>query len=447
MSGEHDTTTFRGQSMKLTVADVERFTVHVPFTPRTRKWNEILVGGWGLIEICKVTTDSGVVGWGETLVNYTWKKVDDSAVARVIGRPLFDHLWDDSLGAGLQMALFDAAGKALDAPVNRLFGLPLVREHVPVAWWSTKMSPEDLAAEAAEAAGRGYRAHKFKARPWFDVYEQVEMMTAATPDDYGFGIDWNSLLLTASGARSVLEKLDDHDRVHYFEGPVGRAQVADQRSLRARFRTPLVEHFDPALFPTWMENDAIDGFVVDIGGVSRFLQTGAVCAAFNKEFWLQLCGTGLTTSLALHLGSVLSHARWPSVTAANVFESTLIVDSIEPTLGFVPVPEGPGLGVTVDENALERYRVSDDYKVTLPRTLLVFTTPTGVSREYASVNHLWKDCLDDATMGVQVRGTRLDVIADDESEDFSQRHARAARRFGATGVAWPSLTFYPGLDT
>lgn len=433
--------------MKLTIAGVERFRVHVPFTPRTRKWNEILVGGWGLIELCKVTTDSGVVGWGETLLNYTWKKVDDAAAARVVGQPLFDHLWDDSLGAGLQMALFDAAGRALETPINRLFGLPSVREQVPVAWWSTKMSPEDLAAEAAEAAGRGYRAHKFKARPWFDVYEQVEMITAATPDDYGLGIDWNSLLLTAAGARDVLERLDEHPRVHFMEGPVGRAQVADQRAIRARLRTPLVEHFDPALFPTWIQNEALDGFVVDIGGVSRFLQTGATCAAFNKEFWLQLCGTGLTTALALHLGSVLTHARWPSVTAMNVFESTLVNESLEPTLGFVPVPDGPGLGVTVDEDALERYRVADDYEVVLPRTILVFSTPSGNTREYASVNHLWKDCLDDATIGVQVRGTRLDVVPDDGTDDFSRRYTEAGRRFGPTGVAWPALTFYPGLDT
>ncbi|CAN5402204.1 hypothetical protein BH10ACT7_BH10ACT7_10140 [soil metagenome] len=433
--------------MRLTIASIERFRVHVPFTPRTRKWNEILVGGWGLIELCKVTTDSGVVGWGETLLNYTWKKVDDAAAARVVGQPLFDHLWDDSLGAGLQMALFDAAGHALEMPINRLFGLPTVREQVPVAWWSTKMSPEDLAAEAAEAASRGYRAHKFKARPWFDVYEQVEMVTAATPDDYGLGIDWNSLLLTAAGARDVLERLDEHPRVHFMEGPVGRAQVADQRAIRARLRTPLVEHFDPALFPTWIQNEALDGFVVDIGGVSRFLQTGATCAAFNKEFWLQLCGTGLTTALALHLGSVLSHARWPSVTAMNVFESTLVNESLEPTLGFVPVPDGPGLGVTVDEDALDRYRVADDFEVVLPRTILVFSTPSGITREYASVNHLWKDCLDDATIGVQVRGTRLDVVPDDGSDEFSRRHAAAGKRFGATGVAWPGLTFYPGLDT
>ncbi len=432
---------------QLVVESVERIRLHVPFTPRSRPWNNVLVGGWGLIELCKVTTTSGVVGWGETPLNYTWKRVDDAAVARVTGAPLFDHLWDDSLGAGLQLALFDAAGKALEVPVHRLLGLPQVRTQVPVAWWSTKMPPEVLAAEAAEAASRGYRAHKFKARPWFDVDEQVAQASAATPEDYSFGIDWNSLLLTSAGSRAVLERLDGNPRIHYFESPVARAQVADQKSIRSRLVTPLVEHFDSAMFPTWMAEQALDGFVVDIGGVSRFLQTGAVCAAFNKEFWLQIVGTGLMTAFALQLGAVLSHARWPSVTGTNVFESTLVTESLDPTLGFVAVPTAPGMGVTVDEEAVERYRVADDYEVTLPRTVLVFSRPDGATREYASINHLWKDCLDDGTMGVQTAGTRLDVVEDDGSTQFASRWAEAGSRFSGTGVPWPALTFYPGLDT
>lgn len=434
--------------MELIVTGVERTRVHLPFTERTRRWNNILVGAWGLIDLYRVTTnDPEATGWGETVVHYTWKAVDDAALSRVIGRPLFSSLWDDSLGAGLQMALFDAAGRSLGRPVHELFGLPLVREHVPMAWWSTKMPPEVLGEEAADAYARGYRSHKFKARPWIDVDEQVRAVATATPDDYGVGIDWNSLLLTSNGAREVLERVDASPRVHFLESPVARAQVADQRDLRRRVRSPLVEHFDAAMFPTWMREDALDGFVVDIGGVSRFLQTGAVCAAFNKEFWLQMVGTGLTTAMSLHLGAVLTHARWPSVTASHVFESTLVREDLDPVAGLSRVPDGPGLGVTVDEEAVERYRVADDTEVSLPRTLIRFWTPGGTAREYASIDHLWRDSLDDATIGRQPAGARFEVIEDDGSDDFATRHRVAGARFGATGVPWPSLTFYPGMDT
>lgn len=431
----------------ITVASVERIRVFVPFTPRTKPWNDLLVHDWGHIELIKLTTSTGVVGWGETLLNYTWKLVSDDAVRRVQGQPIMDHLWDDSLGAGLQMALLDAMARCLEVPAYRLLPLPQVRPAVQLAWWSTKMPAEVLGEEAAEAASRGFLAHKFKARPWIDIEEQLAAVTAGTPDDYAVGADWNSLLLTAAGAREVLGRVDGHPRLHYIEAPVGRAMVADQRELRSRLTTPLAEHYDAAMFPIWMQQDALDGFVVDTGGISRFLQIGTACAAFNKEFWIQLVGTGLGTALAIQLGAVLTHARWPSVTALNVFESTLVTESLDPVLGFVPVPDTPGLGVTVDEEAVERYRVNADFTVEKPVKLLRFVLPNGVEREYASVDHLWKDCLDDGTLGIQPRGARLEVLDDDGTPEFAARRAEAASRFGATGVPWFGLTFYPGMDT
>lgn len=432
---------------QITVASVERIYVNVPFTPRVTPWNALLVYNWGHIELIKVTTSTGVVGWGETPLNYTWKLVSDAAVARVQGKPIMEHLWDDSLGQGLQMALLDAMARCLDVPAHRLLGLPQVRPAVQLAWWSTKMPAEVLGEEAAEAASRGYRAHKFKARPWIDVEEQLAAVTAATPDDYGVGADWNSLLLTAAGAREVLGRVDGHPRLHYIEAPVGRAMVADQVDLRARLTKPLVEHYDAAMFPIWMQQNALDGFVVDTGGISRFLQIGNACATFNKEFWIQLVGTGLGTALAIQLGAVLTHARWPSVTAVNVFESTLVKENLDPVLGYVQVPDGPGLGVTVDEDAVERYRVEPGFSIERPRPLLRFVLPSGVTREYANVDHLWKDCLDDGTLGIQPRGAKLELIDDDGTPEFAKRRADAAARFEATGVPWFALTFYPGMDT
>jgi galactonate dehydratase len=47
----------------------------------------------------------GIVGYGETILYYTWQTVTDEAIARVVGRNPVLHLSDDSLGAGLQMAL------------------------------------------------------------------------------------------------------------------------------------------------------------------------------------------------------------------------------------------------------------------------------------------------------------------------------------------------------
>lgn len=103
----------------LRINDVERLILRVPFTQRTRRWNALLVWQWQIVEIIRVTTDDGSVGYGE-----------------------------EGLGAGLDMALYDVLGRALGVPLHRLLNRPKVRDSCPIAWWNTKMSPEDLAGEA-----------------------------------------------------------------------------------------------------------------------------------------------------------------------------------------------------------------------------------------------------------------------------------------------------------
>jgi L-alanine-DL-glutamate epimerase-like enolase superfamily enzyme len=58
------------KSTKLQITDVERFVLDVPFTPRCRPWNALLVGQWRVVEVTRVTTDAGFVGYGETLLHY-----------------------------------------------------------------------------------------------------------------------------------------------------------------------------------------------------------------------------------------------------------------------------------------------------------------------------------------------------------------------------------------
>jgi L-alanine-DL-glutamate epimerase-like enolase superfamily enzyme len=105
----------------LRITDIERITVDVPFTPRCQEWNAREIGQWRIVEVIRVTTDApGLVGYGETLPHYTWGRVSDDAIARVKGGNPAAFLGDDSLGAGLQMALYDLVGKVPGVPVYRL---------------------------------------------------------------------------------------------------------------------------------------------------------------------------------------------------------------------------------------------------------------------------------------------------------------------------------------
>ena len=213
----------------LRIKDVERITLRVPFTPRAAKWNALLVWQWQIVEIIRVTTDDGSGGFGETLPHYTWGKVSDESMEKVRGRNPVEFLGDDSLGAGLQMAIYDAVGRALEVPVYRLLNLPKPRDWCAIAGWNTKMGPQDLADEAVEALSQGYIFHKFKTRPWIDVYQQVEAVSAVTPPHYRLDLDWNSMLLNVGTATPVLQRLDEYERVSIYEGPIPQGDVEGLR--------------------------------------------------------------------------------------------------------------------------------------------------------------------------------------------------------------------------
>ncbi|WP_157251574.1 mandelate racemase/muconate lactonizing enzyme family protein [Nonomuraea typhae] len=414
--------------MSLRVTAVERFTLNVPFRERSRPWNEILVAEFAVVEVVRVRTNApDLIGYGESLPHYTWARTTDAAVARVLGRHPAELMGDDTLGAGLQMALYDLVGKALGVPVYQLLGQPMVRQWCPLAWWSTKMPADVLAEEAKDALAEGYLAHKLKARPWFDVREQVAAISAVTPETYVLDLDWNGMLRTPGEAVEVLRELDRSPRVGVYESPVLQSDVAGQKALRARVDRPLAEHYNKALFPVWMREDAIDGFVSCNAGVAGTIAQGLQAAAFNKDLFLQIVGPGLTTAWTLHLGAVLTHARWPAVTCLNVYADDLVTTPIEIRGGYARVPEAPGLGVEFDEEALERWRVPDGFTPSPSRKLLGFHLGDGRLRTYAGIKQLFEECRYVGNLPVQPRGARLEVREDDGTAAFDTLYRQAER--------------------
>lgn len=408
---------------QLRITDIERITLHVPFRDRVQPWNNQLVWKWGIVEVTRVETDAGIVGYGETLPHYTWGVVTDEAVERVRGKNVFDCLADDSLGCGLQMAMYDAAGKATGVPAHHLFGLPQVRDHCPIAWWNTKMSPEDLAHEARDAVAEGYTAHKFKVRPWIDIYAQVEAVSDVTPEGYLLDLDWNGFLVNAGNAKRVLAELDGYEKVAIYESPIPHEDVEGYRQLRNHTNRPIAMHFMPPPMHFETQREMVDGFVVHNGIVS-ILQKGMQAAAFNKPFWLQIVGPGLTTAWCAQIGAVMSHAQWPAITCLNNYSEDLLVDPIEIAGGYMRVPSGPGLGVEFDESAIDRFRMEPPYDLPEPRHIITVKWPNGRSVHFARMQRCW----DEFKLGhlpVQERGVVTTVQPDDGTPEWSALFDRA----------------------
>lgn len=406
----------------LRITDIERITVHVPFTPRCQEWNAREIWQWGISEVIRIQSDAGLVGYGETLPHYTWGRVGDEAIERVKGGNPADFLGDDSLGAGLQMALYDLVGKALEVPLYRLLNLPKVRDWCPISWWTIDFPPEALAAEAEEALERGYTAYKTKARPWWDVFAQVEAINAVAPTYFKLDLDWNQMLINAGNAAPVLGELDRHERVAIYESPIMQRDIEGHRQIRQKTTRPLALHFDDPPFRTVIREEMCDGFVVG-GGVASVLRQGALAAAFEKPFWLQLVGVGLTTTLSIHLGAVLPFAQWPSVNCLNIYTDDLLVEPLTIMGGYARVPEGPGLGVEVDEAALAHYRMAPPYELPPPRLLLSVVWPGGRVVHYSSLRQAWNDGMA-GNIPAQEPGVTMEVHPDDGSKAWADLYAR-----------------------
>jgi L-alanine-DL-glutamate epimerase-like enolase superfamily enzyme len=409
--------------MNLTVTQVERIWVDVPYRQVARRNMIRELPHWTIFELCRVTLGCGVTGAGETMVFYTWGNVTEESVARVMGKTATEVMWDDSLGAGLQMALFDAVAKAMDVPLYQLLGHK-VRDEAFVSWWSIDMPPEDWLSECRTALEHGYTSYKFKPRPWFDLDEQLRTVTAAVPDHFEIDLDFNTMLNDTAHATRVLRGLEQYRHVKLFESPIPQRDVAGNKHLRSQTCVPIALHVGNPPLVTALQEDICDGFVVS-GGLSRVLAESHIIALHNKVFFLQMVGTGITATTALHVAAVSSHARWPAVNCHNLYENMLLKEPLKPVNGLVPVPEAPGLGVQIDWDAVERFRIEPIAKPYPTKNLLMrLCWPSGAEDYYAHGLQYWDDFMN-GRKPVFSPGVHLEVIPDDGTPTWRKQYAAA----------------------
>jgi galactonate dehydratase len=412
--------------MNLTVAEIERIWVDVPFRTVAARNMIREVPHWRILELCKVTLANGVTGVGETMCYYTWGAVTDDSVNRARGKCASEIMWDDSLGAGLQMALFDAVARSLDAPIHHLLGHK-VRDEAFVGWWSIDMPAEDWLLECRDALAAGYTSYKFKARPWFDLDEQLRTVTAEMPSWFDIDLDFNDMLCDSARAVRLLRAMEKYSHVKIYESPILQGDVAGNKYLRSQTNVPIAMHAGNPPLTTAIKEDVCDGFVVT-GGTTQVLHEAAIIAEANKVFWLQLVGTGVTTTWAMHLAAVCTHARWPAINCHNVFEHELLTEPIKVSGGRAKIPQAPGLGVEIDWDAVERYRIDPiDKPYPQPDLLIEITWPSGEPDYYAHGMQYWDD-FQSGRRPLFTPGVSMRIIPNDGSDRWRSLYRSACQK-------------------
>ena len=416
-----------GGLLDTSIKKVDRIWVEVPFRPVPDRNMKRELYHWRYFEICKVTLGCGVVGFGEAMVYYGGRPLSDEIIGRVTGKKAADVMWDDSLGNGLQQALFDAVGKVNDVPIYRLLGHKY-RDRAFASWWAIDMPGKDWASECKDAVAEGYTDFKTKARPWFDLDDQCKVLTATLPDHFKIDFDYNSTLLDTARAIRYCTALEKYHHIAIWETPIPQGDVEGNKLLRKRTTIPIAHHFGSPPIMTALRQEVCDGFVIG-GAATRVMNNGTVAGAASKPFWLQQVGTGITGTFSLHFGAVLSHARWPAVNCHQLYTKHMVTPGIKVENGTAAVPEGPGMGVDLDEDAVERFRVEPLKKnpYPYPGQLLAIRWPSGATSYYTHMRQYF-DAFRAGKLPVFPRGVYLESIPDNGSGEWKELQARAGKK-------------------
>ena len=319
--------------------------------------------------VVKVHTDNGLVGYGDY---EDYPDIADSVIEPLIGRNPFDFL-HNNFNLALGMALYDVMGKHLEVPAYKLMGQK-VRDAAPVASWTRPCGPEVFAQEIAHAAEQGYRVFKMHTDERFDVIEQTTAAADVAPP--GFRLHWDfNHNRTIGVVLPIIDELErNHPIVGFVEDPLVWTDIDGWRHIRAKTHIPIIMHM-PQLGGI---QEVIAG-VADIymigGRIGETMLAGFAYGKANVQALLQQSGGALMKAFTLHQAAVLPTASVHMITLDDQYDRDIAKRKIDVDDGFSRVPEEPGLGVEVDDDAIAEFAAREP--LPQPEFIGVLYLPSG----------------------------------------------------------------------
>jgi galactonate dehydratase len=353
----------------------------------------IVVGNpWKNWVFVELLTDEGIVGLGEATEGLSTRPVE-AAVHEL--KPLYlgldprnvHDVWDrlhkgvflnqSAAMCGIEIACWDILGKALGVPVWRLLGgqlRPRIRAYAN-GWYQGPRDPRFFAERAAEVVAKGYTALKFD--PFGDAYRFIDggelqrslAIVGAVRDAVGDGVD---ILIeghdrfSVSTAIEVGRALADYCPF-WFETPVmsteieATAEVARAVPVRVVSGERLARKTDFARLLETRVIDVIQPEILHCGGVSGLAKIAALAEGYEAFVAPHNAQSPFTTVANVHVGATL-----PNLLIQECFDDFLVpwsreimTGAIRIVDGYLEVPDGPGFGVTLDEDAAAAYPYAD----------------------------------------------------------------------------------------
>lgn len=336
----------------------------------------------------RIETDDGAIGWGEASLEGHAEAVDGAFEAirdRFIGHdPLrIEDIWQIayrggfyrggpvlmSALSGLDQALWDLKGKAAGLPAWQMLG-GKVRDKIRAYAWIGGDRPHEIGDAARARKEQGFSAVKMNATPELDwigtakLFDEVaERVQAAQAHGMDVGLDFHGRVHRplAKQLAKVLEPLG----LLFIEEPLlsenheGLAQIAQLVSTPIALGERLYSRWD---FKPFLATGAVDIIQPDLshaGGLSECRKIAAMAEAYDVAV-APHCPLGpLALAACLQLAACAPNVAIQEMSLGihyNVGHDLLNFvtgkEVLSPIDGFLPIPDGPGLGITVDEAAV-----------------------------------------------------------------------------------------------
>lgn len=326
----------------LDVAEIRHFPVREPVSGNR-------------YSLLRVKTRSGLTGWGEcpTVTSDDLKRLESAWM----GRPAHNYAAIDAstpAGAALDVALLDILGKACHAPVYHVLGGP-TRSKVR-AYGSPFAADFPIVAVAVPTPASRNQGKAYQ--------NQIRALVDAVPASSDFVLSGNGLL-TAGDAASVAATVESKHPL-WFDEPCVHSNLETVRKISGESVVPLgfgrgihdIGEFQALLREGLVDVVRPELAFFGITGVKRV-------AALAETYYVAVAphhDTGpVGTAAAIHLAASIpnffvQHVPIPSSPEDRAMRAALC--SPNPELGrngFLALPRGPGLGITIDETALEKY--------------------------------------------------------------------------------------------
>ena len=344
--------------------------------------------------LVKMTTEEGAVGWGECIAMWPEAckavatiitdglepilKGDDATDTATAWEKMRRHVWWYGEGgiasmaiSGVDMALWDIAGKAADKPLYELLG-GLKHERL-LANASSHVNKKGEAACVAEVVGffdAGFRSTKLGfakkgesnigGDPDTDVSFIRSLRAALGEDaeilvDIGNGVRWD-----VDTAISVANRMGEY-RIGWYEEPLYPTDDAGYKKLAANTSVRIASgerEFTEAGYRRQMEMGAVEVYGVDparVEGVTGFSRVDALCSQFGKTINAHAWSTAITTAASLHLSLASPNAEiFEYKPFPVVVQDELVAEKLWHKDGWAYPINAPGLGIEVQEDVVQR---------------------------------------------------------------------------------------------